>query len=516
VRAAALRSLSVLSGTDAWPALERALGDPDPEVRRSALAGLLAGGAPAADERLAAIAGSAIAAERAGAARVLGEGPLTASRKALLRQLLADPRAEVRRAALQAAGRARAHELWPVVSASLADPACRASAAAALVAGGDAALAEVEALFAAGAPTGVLRQAARIAGRIGTPRAAEVLRPQVAHPAPRVRDEVLEALRVFGWTASPEDLPEIEGRIREEVREAAWATAAIRDLGAGPDVAPLRDALEGEIDGARRRVLLLLGMGGDPAAIQRVRDALAHGAREKRAYALEVLDVTLSAGLRAQVLPLMEDLSPADRATRFADEFPQPAATPDERVREVVARPGSDLASWTRACALRAGRMAWAHESASGGMTMLTIEKVICLKAVPMFAEASEEILADVAGILEEREVKAGEVVFSKGEAGDSLYVIVHGQVRVFDGDRTITHLGEHDIFGELALLDPEPRVASVAAVTDTRLFRLDREGFAELMAGNIEIVRGVLHVLCERLRRQASAVPYAPDPLRK
>ena len=143
---------------------------------------------------------------------------------------------------------------------------------------------------------------------------------------------------------------------------------------------------------------------------------------------------------------------------------------------------------------------------------MLTIEKVICLKAVPMFAEASEEILADVAAILEEREARAGEVIIRKGDPGDSLYVIVHGQVRVFDGDRTITGLGEHDIFGELALLDPEPRLASVAAVTDTRLFRLDREGFAELMAGNIEIVRGVLHVLCERLRRQSAVAPYAAD----
>jgi CRP-like cAMP-binding protein len=45
--------------------------------------------------------------------------------------------------------------------------------------------------------------------------------------------------------------------------------------------------------------------------------------------------------------------------------------------------------------------------------------------------------------------------------------------------------------------------VASVAAVVGTRLFRLDREAFSELMAGNIEIVRGVLSVLCERLRKQ-------------
>lgn len=517
VRASALRCLSILSGPDAWPALERALLDPDAEVRRGALAGLVAGGAPSAARKLAEGASSESPSERAGAARILGEGAPTAPRLALLRQLLGDPRAEVRRAALQAAGRVRAGECWPLVSVSLADPACRASAASALVAGGDAALAEVEALFAAGAPTAVLRQAARVAARIGTPRAADVMRRHLGHPAPRVRDEVLEALRACGWTAEAGDVESVEVRIRDEVREAAWANAAMRDLGAAPEAGLLRDALEGEVDGARRRVLLLLGLGGDAAAIQRVRDALAHGGLEKRAYALEVLDVTLSAALRAQVLPLVEDLAPADRAARLADEFPQAQASPEERVREVLARPEADLASWTKACALRAAaRLPDIHQAAPGGMTMLTIEKVICLKAVPMFAEASEEILADVAAILEEREVRAGEVVFEKGEAGDSLYVIVHGQVRVFDGDRTITHLGENDIFGELALLDPEPRLASVAAVTDTRLFRLDREGFAELMAGNIEIVRGVLHVLCERLRRQATAAPYASDAPRK
>jgi len=81
--------------------------------------------------------------------------------------------------------------------------------------------------------------------------------------------------------------------------------------------------------------------------------------------------------------------------------------------------------------------------------------------------------------------------------------------VRVYDGARTIVELDKDEIFGELALLDPEPRVASVAAVEDTRLFRLDREAFAELMAGNIEIVRGVLHVLCERLR---ALDKYPPD----
>ena len=136
---------------------------------------------------------------------------------------------------------------------------------------------------------------------------------------------------------------------------------------------------------------------------------------------------------------------------------------------------------------------------------MLTIERVICLKAVPMFAEVSDETLADVAELLGEVDYAKDQVVFEKGAEGDSLYVVISGRVRVYDGARTIVELGPKEIFGELALLDPEPRLASIAAVEDTRLFRLDRESFAELMAGNIEVVRGVLHVLCERLRAHGS-----------
>jgi CRP-like cAMP-binding protein len=104
--------------------------------------------------------------------------------------------------------------------------------------------------------------------------------------------------------------------------------------------------------------------------------------------------------------------------------------------------------------------------------------------------------------------------VIEKGDPGDSMYVIVEGKVRVYDGERTIVELGPRDIFGELALLDPEPRFASVAAEIDTRLLRLDREAFLELMEGNIEIVRGVLHVLCERLRStMMDRVPYHDRP---
>jgi CRP/FNR family transcriptional regulator, cyclic AMP receptor protein len=165
--------------------------------------------------------------------------------------------------------------------------------------------------------------------------------------------------------------------------------------------------------------------------------------------------------------------------------------------------------------------LAWAHRGERprgihGRQPMLTIEKVMILKGAQMFANTPEEVLTDVASIVEEVDLKVGEVIFRKGEVGDSMYIIIEGQVRVFDGDRTINQLGRRDIFGELALLDPEPRSASIAAITDTRLLRIDRETFTELMAGNMSIVRGILHVLCDRLRRLipvSNAPPAAPGP---
>jgi hypothetical protein len=245
-----------------------------------------------------------------------------------------------------------------------------------------------------------------------------------------------------------------------------------------------------------------------------------------------VLDVVLPGEMRPELLPLLENLKPAERLARLKERVPAAARPLPELLRGLVARPEHLLRPWTRACAIRAvaerglvdlapaieavgspdpvvrETAAWAlarlrqPDAVKGDRSMLLIEKVMILKGVQMFAETSEEILAEVAAILEEVEVRAGQAVISKGDLGDSMYVIISGRMRVHDGDQTIRELGEREIFGELALLDPEPRSASVTALTDARLFRLDRETFSQLMAGNIEIVRGVLHVLCERLRR--------------
>ena len=130
-----------------------------------------------------------------------------------------------------------------------------------------------------------------------------------------------------------------------------------------------------------------------------------------------------------------------------------------------------------------------------------TTERVTILKTVSIFAKTPDDILAEIASLLEEVPINAGETVFEKGEMGTSMYVIAGGRVRVHDGERTLNYLGECDVFGEMALVDSQPRSASVTAVEDTKLLRLDQDPFYRLMDERSEVSRGVIRVLSRHLR---------------
>ncbi|HPG31798.1 MAG TPA: cyclic nucleotide-binding domain-containing protein [bacterium] len=132
---------------------------------------------------------------------------------------------------------------------------------------------------------------------------------------------------------------------------------------------------------------------------------------------------------------------------------------------------------------------------------LLTIEKVLILKSVEIFTNIPEECLVELATVINEIHIKAGETIFQKGDIGKSMFIIIEGEVKVHDGERIFAELGERSVFGELAALDPEPRSASVTAMKDTFLFKLEQDALYELMSEYIEVARGIIKVLCQRLR---------------
>ncbi len=133
---------------------------------------------------------------------------------------------------------------------------------------------------------------------------------------------------------------------------------------------------------------------------------------------------------------------------------------------------------------------------------LLTIEKVLILKSVPIFSSVPEGQLVDLATIAETVDYDAGEIIMNQGDLGTSMYIVVNGQVRIFEGEKELAVHGTRSVFGELAALDPEPRAASVQAIEDCTLLRLDGESLYDLMSGNKEVTRGIVHVLCDYTRQ--------------
>ncbi len=143
---------------------------------------------------------------------------------------------------------------------------------------------------------------------------------------------------------------------------------------------------------------------------------------------------------------------------------------------------------------------------------LLTIERVALLQSVEIFAETPAHVLASVARIVEEVELLPGENFIREGDRGDGLYLIIEGEVRVHHKDQTLNILGPGKTVGELALLDPEPRSASVSAVNDAFLFRIDKEPFDEVLADRPEIACSIIRILTRLVREQGRTIAKLSD----
>ena len=102
---------------------------------------------------------------------------------------------------------------------------------------------------------------------------------------------------------------------------------------------------------------------------------------------------------------------------------------------------------------------------------------------------------------IETRFFKAGTTIFREGEQAHDLFVIKRGDVRIQIGNRTVSELSADHIFGEMALIDNEPRSASAIAVTDVELVPVSEKQFLFLVGQTPYFALKVMRVLAQRLR---------------
>lgn len=496
--------------------------------------------------------------KRTQAAYAIGEAR-GAGEVTLLEELLEDEVAEVRRAAIEAAGKIGSPSLWPAILQRLDVPGDAPAAAEALVVTGEPVLPFLATAVEKGQPLNEPLQTriTKIIGRIGGRQAGEILLGRFPGQNFELHTRTLESLQRCGIKIDSNT--ELPAQIAPDIERTAWLLTAWADISRQPLVenctaarALLETAFEQAIHIQRQNIFRWLSLAYDHHLMRQVQFNLAissggRAEREQIAYAREVIDLHVDFPVREWIRPVVS-VEPLDtRLAQIPARFRHPHLDPSERLATIIAASESWLPVWIRTCssylaghmgvpALREALQAacrssdsilaetacWAleripnlettHSLATGdekspvaikeGDEMLTtVEKVILLKSVEFFSGTPDSVLAQLARLMEEVNVAAGEVIIRKGEDGDSMFVVAQGVLRVHVDNVVLAWLLEKDVFGEMALLDQAPRSASVTAVADSLLIRLGREAFSELLEDHPEIGHRVLQVMAQRLR---------------
>jgi len=138
-------------------------------------------------------------------------------------------------------------------------------------------------------------------------------------------------------------------------------------------------------------------------------------------------------------------------------------------------------------------------------------ELLKALYASDFFSALPEDVLQDLVPRFEERAITSGERLMSRGERGDSLYLVRHGRLRTSITDErgistTLGEVGKGEVVGEMALLTDQDRTADVDALRDSSLYRLSAEAFADLLAAQPELIRTCASVIVDRYKNSFNA----------
>ncbi|AKJ04533.1 Hypothetical protein AA314_06159 [Archangium gephyra] len=423
----------------------------------------------------------------------------------MLTAYLSDPDSSVRRVAVRSVGEGGYVKLAPRLLTFLTWREERREAREALASLGDEVTPLLEAtLNDLAAPLAMRLQVPRVLRLIGTPGALHALLFS------NVRDDARLHFRIGAEMSRLRDEhpehPVDEDRVREALGRRREVYRALvepfRDLRAElGDHALLTRVVGDRLDQALELSFFLLGLLHPPHVMRRVHQQVAGQDARRRAYALELLETLTNEEdrelVREQVESHHRDLPPGTTGQleahlawlcRSEDVVLRACA------RYVAGRIGMDL-----------------PPTQEGDMSQATVQKLFLLEEVHVFSQSDVDDVAAVAAIAREARFRAGERVFSQGDPGDALYVIIEGAVDARSNGEHVLRMRAKETFGDLSLLDGAPRPTDAIAVEDTRVLVIDRRDFLDLLADRPELLTGFFRAVTQQLRAVINASEQTP-----
>jgi len=365
------------------------------------------------------------------------------------------------------------------------------------------------------------------------------------------RNLVLSSLSMIEFMPTKERLNVLHKILNDEFHFAYWI---LNSLDCKKMDGRMKNSLLYEIDICKNRVFLCLGLIYDSVIVKKAEAALNLASKEKKANALEILDQIIPRKIHDYLLALVDNISLKEKLSKLK-LFVLIDGDPTELF--ILKKGKLWFSNWTISSALETvelnnksistivpliqepakiirqsavlvlNKFKRANETSfnyllknlnleisdndmlidNDNQRLSEIEKVILLKSTALFAGTPENVIAEIVGIVKEEFIPKDHIIFRKGDSGSSMYVIYEGEVKIHDGNNVFTVLRSHDFFGELALLDPEPRSASATAISDTLLLMLNEEDAYELMEERVEVLKSIMKLLCKRIRLQNAEI---------
>src|SRR5690606_16688916 len=273
----------------------------------------------------------------------------------LLLELLRDPEPAVKYAALSTTRKIKQPETWPILIELLRSPAYSHYAAAALQQAGESVLPILETAFNKnGQHDIVMLRIVQIMGRIGGDYALKLLLRKAEYTDKRIVRPILYSLRYKNYQAKGKEALEVNNLLDIEISKTIWNLAALNELPDEKAFRYLREALKEEVTANYDLITLLLSLRYDPQSVKMVKDNISSGDPDNIAFALELMDMFIDAGLKPRLFPLFDDTPLEEKLRNLQLYYPRESYTPVQVINYILNRDYNLTNRWTKACAIHA------------------------------------------------------------------------------------------------------------------------------------------------------------------
>lgn len=463
-------------------------------------------------------------------------------------ELLSDSIPRVRLAAIKTAIKKFDSEVINALIENLANPVFTNAAMNALIVIGEPALSLLDnAFYRTGQnPTTMLRLV-QIIGSIGNARAKEMLWNKIDYPDKVVVSQVLLALGKSGFKAGMSQVSRIKFAIEADIADISWNLGAIQEIGSDENSAVVRRALTREIQNDIDHIYMLLAMLYETRSIQLVKENIESGTAEGVTYAIELLDVFLSEQLKQRVIPVLDDLSNAEKLNRLEVFYPRVQLDEKLVLKFLINREFTQSNRWTKAAVLHLigvqkieefsldliaqlfnpdplirQTAAWAlyeinPETYSSNVSRLGTEirrdldativpkgkrkillydMVIFFQQASLFEGVSGLTLSYLADMTDTITISKDQVILVDERISNEFYIVFSGKVEYFQKGELLATYEAPQFIGEYVNIAGFVNSNRIKATENSVLLKFNKDRFYELLAEHVRLANKVLEYI--------------------